>query len=66
MQQRTQTTDIEISEVPGEPKEGERRANRKERRDYVRGLPRDVRRAYGFGKGHKAPGGIFIPPAVPR
>jgi hypothetical protein len=53
-------------ELPGEPGENERRANRKERRDYIRTLPRGVRLAYGFGKVLRAPGGIFIPPAVPR
>lgn len=53
-------------QIPGEPEEGQRRANRKERRDYIRRQPRFVRLAYGFGKALKAPGGIFIPPAVPR
>lgn len=61
-----QQTELQISEIPGEPQEGERRANRAERRNYVRGLPREVRLQYGFGKASKAPGGIFIPPAVPR
>ena len=52
--------------IPAEPGEGERRANRKERRDYIRSLPRFARLAYGFGKIDRIPGGIFVSPAVPR
>lgn len=54
-----------LSEVPEEPGEGERRANRKERRDYIRSLPRMVRLGYGFGQWRKFPG-RFISPAKPR
>lgn len=53
--------------IPEAPEEGtERSANRKERRDYIRQQARFVRKAYGFGKARSAPGGVFIPPAVPR
>jgi hypothetical protein len=57
---------ISIEPGPSEPGEGERKANRKERRDYIRTLPRYIRLAYGFGKIHRVPGGIFVRPAQPR
>jgi hypothetical protein len=59
---------IRLAIEPGndEPGEGERKANRKERRDYIRALPRFMRLAYGFGKVHHLPGGVFVRPATPR
>lgn len=57
-----------VSVEAPEQKEGEetRPANRKERRDYIKGLPRFVRLEYGFGRLHHGTPGLFVPPARPR
>lgn len=49
-----------------EPAEETRPANRKERRDYIKTLPRNVRLGYGFGRIHHTVPGIFVAPARPR
>ena len=58
---KEQIISIEAPEV--EEGQETRPANRKERRDYVRGLPRFIRLDYGFGKIHHETPGVFISPA---
>lgn len=57
---------VSIEEPVEEEGQETRPANRRERRDYVRGLPRFVRLDYGFGKLHHETPGVFISPARPR
>jgi len=45
---------------------GERQANRRERREFIRSLPRALRLGYGFGQWRRTAPGEFAPPARPR